>query len=102
MKCDGTDSAFSHTQTYYGWEYFTGITSAVSQKNLIIIIILNSFSPISYYVVVFWLSPESQQIKAIYPSTLRLMFAVLISVIFFSTMADSDLGATKGSDLIPP
>jgi hypothetical protein len=56
MKCDGTDSAFSHTQTYYGWDYFTGITctvmqcktSAVSQKNQIIIITLNSFSPLSY------------------------------------------------------
>ena len=48
------------------------------------------------------LSPESQQqIKAIYPSTLWLMCAVLISAIFCSTMADSDPGAPKGSDLIP-
>jgi len=47
-------------------------------------------------------SPESQQqIKAVYPSTLQLMCAVLISVIFCSTMADGDLGATKGSELIP-
>ena len=49
-----------------------------------------------------FVSPESQQhIKAIYPSNLWFTCAVLISVIFCSTKANSDLGASKGSDLIP-
>ena len=32
MKCDGTDSAFSHTQTSHGWEYSTGITCTTKME----------------------------------------------------------------------
>jgi len=42
-----------------------------------------------------------QEIGAIYPSTLRMTYAVLISVIFRSSMAHGDLGTTEASDLNP-
>jgi len=42
-----------------------------------------------------------QQIKAIYPSTLQMMCEVLISVTSV-VLWPTDLGATEGSDVIPP
>ena len=48
--------------------------------SLIIIIILNLFLPISYWVVVFGKSKSLQEIRAIYPSTSHMMCEVFISV----------------------
>ena len=47
-------------------------------------------------------SRSQQQIKAIYPSTSRKLCAVLISVSSVALWLTGDLGATEGSDLMPP
>ena len=55
---------------------------------LLLLLLLIYFGPL----VIRWLSPgqsiSQREIKAIYPSTLRMMCAVLISVIFYSSLAD--------------
>ena len=62
---------------------------------IIIIIMLNLLSPISYQVAVFCKSRSQQEIKAISPSTLWMLCAVLISVTFCSSVADQWPGSNR-------
>jgi hypothetical protein len=66
---------------------------------VVVIVILNLFLSISYYVAVCFKSRSQQEIKAIYPITLQKIFAVLFSVFFCSCMAAFDLETFEGSDL---
>jgi len=79
---------FSFFSAYFCLPFLpAGIVTSISI--IIIIIILNLFPPLSYYMASSVKSRSQQEIKAIYHSTLWVMCAKVISVIFCSSMANS-------------
>jgi hypothetical protein len=110
LKASGRDQAFGKREKYHRFGNRTPDPSAGTTHTklallpilLLLLLILNLFSPINFQVAVFCGSGSQQEIKAIFPRALYECYVQCSLVWYFvSLWPTGDLETTEVSDLIP-